>query len=334
MSTNDYELNSAIAAIAKDAIRSAEKCPGNWVNPLAGYFAGRVLCAQSGSQAEHCFADLAVVPPADIMEELIDRAQTSGIFVVFPSPTRSGSPSIAYDATQAVHLLIRTWKVEFEPGAPAEETRTQILRLAAPDKQARSIKQDRCFSTEDSGIPGFKRFYSADRRFPVSIAFPEDGSYFYDFNRAQNLDVEFYPNIGSKSIFVVSRLDLALLAEDYDQDARMVMTNQRDLAWFVERQSEMSKKTRGSPERYWIKTSDPDMAIVGSGEHRFKASRVVWRSPSGTTGERVFFAFASGELWGIGYEPSESFGEREFRIILGSFRLLRDGFFDSLSAGA
>ncbi len=177
------------------------------------------------------------------------------------------------------------------------------------------------YSVPEPSLSGWRRFYSTDRRFPVSVAYPDAVSPFYDANRVADLHVEFGDD------FAIYRLDLARLA-DTNTWAAEVMQGSRSISSFVKADVESRQEINGPRERFWIRDRARDMATVGSGNHSFRASRVEWASGHG---ERVYFDLPSRRaLWSLSWMTESRYDRPAFQTFLASFRLLGDAFFDQM----
>ena len=93
------------------------------------------------------------------------------------------------------------------------------------EQRIKSIVYDRCYYEADLERPGYERFFSADRRFPIAISYPGQCSAYYDFNDAGYLHVRFLFGL------TVSREDLGILSQRGRVDLQQVAQGQRDYFW-------------------------------------------------------------------------------------------------------
>lgn len=195
--------------------------------------------------------------------------------------------------------------------------------------RASQISRFRCTWEEEPTIPGFYRFSSADPRFPVSIACPEDKSPVYDFNRAQYLHVDFSnSNVNS---FVVVREDLALYAKNGDREAAEVVSGRRNHFWLMEQAFARKRGGGWFKKRYRITKRESEFVPVG--RDGFGAPFVALYDEDGEfDGETVFFAGREpSALWQIIWNPRGGYDQPTFRQVLSSFRWLDADWFRSIS---
>lgn len=189
--------------------------------------------------------------------------------------------------------------------------------------RASQIRQFRFTWEDELCLPGFYRFSSADPRFPVSIACPENRPPVYDYNRPQYLHVDF--SNSSENTFVVVREDLELYASNGDREAAAVVSGQRDHFWL------MAQAFSRRGERYRITKRQSEFVTVGAGS--FRAPLVTVLSRSGDLeSETVFFAGRERTaLWQVMWIAAGGYDPATFRAVLSSFRWLDAEWFRSIS---
>ena len=161
------------------------------------------------------------------------------------------------------------------------------------------IRRNRSY-VESVGDPSWCRFFSADRRFPISLEIRSRWSRFYDFNREESLLLD----LGD---WAVVRVDLRLRA-DRDPGAREILSNPGRLIDVVARRSDGTKKLSALPV----------------GDRGVTFPRLRWRDGS----ETVLCLGTDGGLWHISRPAS---GEDPiFLRMLASVRWLDDDFFRDL----
>ncbi|MFT4038542.1 MAG: hypothetical protein QM692_10210 [Thermomicrobiales bacterium] len=199
-----------------------------------------------------------------------------------------------------------------------------------------NIRYRRCFTQHDPEIPGYHRFYSADKRFPISISCPQWLGPYYDFNREHYLKVEF--SSSSDMVLTVAREDLAVSAANGDRRAAAVAAGRLDLFDLMERsmaekQQLYRKHGLGQEIRsYRVTKKSADFVPVGA--TGLRAPRATWYTPSKELGgEWVFFqSRRPSVLWMIIWQANDRYDESDFRQILSSFRWEDEAFFQSLPA--
>jgi hypothetical protein len=192
-----------------------------------------------------------------------------------------------------------------------------------------NIRYRRCFIEREPSLPGYQRFFSADRQFPISVAYPDRLGAFYDYNRSYDLAVEFPDDL------VIRRKDLRLLAQRDDRNAAEVVSGRRDATWYL--REDMENRKHASRDRqfagvfnvrqYQVKDRDRDLVAVGSPPTR--VPRITWETLDGNSGEWVFFLLRDMGLWMIIRMPGGLI-HVEFQTVLASFRFLTEDFFLAL----
>lgn len=199
-----------------------------------------------------------------------------------------------------------------------------------------NIKHRRCFLQDDPDIRGYRRFFSADPRFPISVSCPQWLGPYYDFNKAQYLKVGF--SSGSDEVFTVAREDLAMSAAGGDRLAAAVVAGRSDLFDLLER-SMAEKQQLYRRHGFGLnigsyKVTKKEAEFVPVGASGLRAPRAIWYTPSKQLGgEWVFFqSRRPSVLWMIIWNADEDYDESVFRQVLASFRWLDEAFFRSLPA--
>src|SRR5580700_9659473 len=100
----------------------------------------------------------------------------------------------------------------------------------SPEERAQ-IRSQQCFFRTTSDIPGYGRFYSADPRFPCSVAVPGSPRFVYHRWDEQFLGVTF--DIKGDETVAVFRTDFKERAE-YDSMARDVVLGRADEVAYAE----------------------------------------------------------------------------------------------------
>lgn len=281
--------------IASDAVEEAQRSPGQWVDPLEPYLKSRVRYARTVDEIERFLEETSVDPLS-----AASFAQTcpDGFFQVY-------SPRLRFlagdqEASGAINTLLTSWYEELrEPdeGVHVGEIISLIKQMGGIEtEKIQSIKSWRSF-TEASPMQGFKQFVSADRRFPIRISYPERISFFYDFNREEYLHVDWDDG---RTVFGISRQNLARSAQRGDRDAKLLLQGKKDLSQFMQEdfaQRHANAVLLGlhSDRRTW-QIGD---RMVGEREQPIAAKSLVWQNPSGAYGgEWVFFLrFRRGGTW-------------------------------------
>jgi hypothetical protein len=190
------------------------------------------------------------------------------------------------------------------------------------DDVERSIVHRGCVLREDPALPGFRRFFSADPRFPISIAYPAGHEPFYDFNRPDDLAAEFH------DCFTLTCQDIRL-------DARSINLVRYVKEDFERRQRLMESANRFAGERLFspgrlvkVYHKGNETVVVGSGLGAFRAPRLVW-----DTGEMSFFPGPPRRscLWSVRRIFGE-IGDADFATVLASLAWLPPEWFDRLPA--
>jgi hypothetical protein len=172
----------------------------------------------------------------------------------------------------------------------------------SPDERAQ-IRSQQCFFRATSDIPGYGRFYSADARFPCSVAVP--GTPHFEYNRwdEQHLGVTF--NIRGEE-------DVAVFREDLN-DSLAYGEDEVDYARRFERDSyatEMSSKARIRPRIG---------RVAGFTAHRVDYAN-GW--------QRTFFIDSGRIMWNI---HNRGIDNQTYARIVSSFRFLPPGYFREIT---
>ena len=188
------------------------------------------------------------------------------------------------------------------------------------------IRRSASFCTDDD-VAGFRRFWSADRSFPISIAYPSHlGDPFYDGNRLSNLLLDFGGAHGSLS---VTKSDLAIRARHGDQIAAQVVSGGRTVEWLVRQEFEMRQSRNVLDEirahRFRIRTGRRDLVRLGSGDAL--VPQLEWDVGSHSRAG-VFFAVGN-QVWDIGRDVAD-LSEADFLAVVASFRWLNDEYFQQI----
>lgn len=200
--------------------------------------------------------------------------------------------------------------------------------MRASDDLTRSMTFEGCFTREAEDIPGFDRFYSADTRFPVSIAYPRGHVPSYDFNRARRLSADF-PDC------------FMLICEDTGVNVRS-----SNWAQIVKHQFERGEQERRAVNRaareevistarnLRLITRGDGMATVGRNGLPGQVPRLVWHD-----GEMVFFPDLRRDsrydtsIWKIVRTSNlHAIGDDDFATALRSMQWLPDEWFSRLPA--
>jgi hypothetical protein len=202
---------------------------------------------------------------------------------------------------------------------------------------------------EPTVIPEFRRFYSADRRFPISVLYPERLSFFYDLNRDMELNVEWHGDENGE--FGIIREHLGASAQQGDELAQQVLLGKKDLSAFMQESFARNYADyRAIGEAGRTPRSKIGDRIIGEGRSALHVKRLVWYTPNGDyAGEWTSFIHArfSGQpkifvskvdpraqqpmLW---FFQNSCLDEETFTTILTSFQWLDEEFFRSLPAPA
>ena len=172
----------------------------------------------------------------------------------------------------------------------------------SPEERAQ-IRSQQCFFRTTSDIPGYGRFYSADARFPCSVAVPGTPRFVYHRWDEQYLGVTF--NIRGEEDAAVFRTDLNDFA-GYGED-------EVDYARRFERDSYAA----GTSSRARIR---PRIGRVAG----FTAHRVDYANGW----QRVFFVDSSRIMWNI---HNRGIDDQVYGRIISSFRFLSPGYFAEIT---
>lgn len=240
--------------------------------------------------------------------------------------TESGKPSVLFreDSWHAISAAssgsachLRWWSLSSLPKQSAGSGHPGLPPTGFTASHRQRIREERCFVTGECEIAGYCRFYSADARFPISIAAPGLASYWFDMSDApQSITLTVYSK--GTELFVLRR-DLRAEMGWEGQLARDVVAGYRDEIWFTnEREKFLKKNLAGYSNKYRIDKHAVQM-------YGFRASRLV-----SDGGERIFFMtrdYGECHLWyvNIGAYPKE-----DTERILQSWRFLTPTFFDAV----
>jgi hypothetical protein len=338
------EASDNLGKIASDAVEGAQRRPGQWVNLLEPHLQSRVRYARTVDEIQQFLEETRVDP---LEAAAFALTCPDGFFQVY-SPRRSflaGDPEVS----GAVSTLKTNWYEELralDDGGGSGEIILLIKQMGGIEtEKIQSIKSWRSF-TEASSISGFKQFVSADRRFPLSISYPEDIGHFYDFNREEYLHVDWDDG---RSVFGISRQNLARSAQRGDRDVKLLLQGKKDLLQFMQEDfaqhhaDAVSLGMHSDRRKWWIEDR-----VVGEREQPFAAKSLVWQNPSGEYGgEWTFFLrFRRGGTWSCSatkLDPgtllpelwtiyNNSLEREAFNVCLSSFRWLNEEFFRLLPA--
>ncbi|MCZ7570791.1 MAG: hypothetical protein M5U01_19705 [Ardenticatenaceae bacterium] len=349
MSTYDdwsQEASDNLRKIAEDAIRLAQLHPGQWVNPLEPHLQSRVRCALSETELQRFVTEAGHKLSKSEIRAIIDESP-DGFFQHFQPRRRflAGSPN----PTQAARTLKSDWYDEIRALGDWKQ-KAEIIRLikhtgGLQTDRIRQIKSWRCYIGQ-SPIPRFKRFVSADYRFPVAVSYPEQFSFFYEFSHKMELHVDW--ECDADGAFGISREQMAMSAQRGDRDALLFLAGKKDLAQYLQdafAQREVIARSLGvggTASRFRIEDT-----LVGDGDQAFSAKRLVSQNASGEyTGEWVCFVRARyrREWISIGDRVTRAIQQpmlwrlfnhtcldsKTFKTFVSSFQWLSDEFFQSL----
>ena len=338
------EASDNLRKIASDAAQIAQKNPGRWVNPLQSYLVSRIRYAQTPGQIRRFLLETAC--GEDVIRENFQQYSAGYFQAYFP---KMDMLLTRVQETEAISALNDSWYEEIYQ--MHDERYGKVIRLikrmgGLETDKMRAIKSWHCF-TEPSAISGYKRFVSADRRFPVSVSYPSGLSFFYDFNDERNLHVDWD---GDEGTLGISRENFGMSAQSGNRDARLVLQGKKDIAQFMlEDFAQRHAQALIVGVHHYPRKPRLENKIVGEKEHFIEAKRLVWLTPSGQYGgEWVFFIRARlagiwsdyttkpfdpraslPELWTIYNSLIE---EEVFNTFLSSFQWLSLDFFHSLPA--
>ncbi len=358
-------LSDEVEKIATDAVTFAQQHPGQWISPLTPYLGSCVRYVQTPEQMQQVLAETKKAPkeaaqfvrvcPHGFFQVYRPHDYRPDLYCPVYQPKR-GSSTTHQHVAEAVSGLKNTWYEEICASGYSSASYGDLIRLiehmgGTETNKMQIIKTYRCF-IELSPIPGFKKFVSADRRFPVSISYPQELIFFLDFNIERNI------NIHWNNKLTITRENFGMVAQsgnrEANRNARMVLQGKKEITQFMLEDFArrdawaLKQKMRDYSRKPWLEDK-----IVGEREQPIEAKRLVWLTPSGEYGgEWVFFIRA--RLGGIGrtyttsFEPraqlpelwtiynstvyDASVEESVFNTFLSSFQLLNPEFFRSLPA--
>jgi hypothetical protein len=269
-----------------------------------------------------------------------------------------GSSTIYQYVTEAVSGLKNTWYEEICASGHSPASYSGLFHLighmgATETNKMHIIKSNHCL-IELSPIPGFKKFVSADRRFPISISYPQELVFSQDFSLKRNI------NIRWNDALAITRENFGMRAQSGNRkamrNARMVLQGKKEITQFMLEDIAqcdswaLKQKMRDYPRKPWLEDT-----LVGARELPIEAKRLVWLTPSDEYGgEWVFFIRARlggawfpyttkfdpraqlPELWMV-YNSwiSDAFlDEGVFSTFLSSFRFLPPEFFHPFATRA
>lgn len=191
--------------------------------------------------------------------------------------------------------------------------------------RAKNIKYNGYFVEDERSLPGWRRFWSADIRFPITIACPPGSGPYLNREDSQHLILE------TESGFTVQR------RYPVHEDVVSFMENWAE-RWLDQRRqlsdspfaSEADRAPYKDAYKYRIVDRGPDQAVVS--DQAFRAPRIIFTRRAGLFGassgevvaDWVFFARrAINEVWAI-LRDARELDEDDFQAILASFRWLND----------
>ena len=208
------------------------------------------------------------------------------------------------------------------------------------EDRARNIRQWRYYVDDDRSLPtGWRRFWSADVHFPITIGCPPGSSPYYNRDRMHKdphlLLLE--TNAG----FTVTRqypihADPVSFVKTWVETWLNTRRQLSDPRW----SSELDRAGYKDAYKYRIIDRGSELAIVGAHGYAFKAPCVIFTKRSGLFGtgsgevteEWVFFSRRGiDEVWAI-IRDAREIDEDDFKVVLASFRWLNDEYFRSLPA--
>ena len=291
MFTWSQESTDNLEKIAAEAVEAAQHKPGQWVNPLEPHLKSRVRYAQTPSQIQQFLAEKGI--PAEATKDFAHTCMNGFFQVYLP---KSNFLAGSQHAPEAAHELSFSW---YEEASVLEDKNRydEIVRLikhmgGLETDKIRAIESQRCF-IEPSSIPGFERFVSADRRFPVSVSYPHQRrGFFYDFESEEYLHVDWYGD--DDGSLRIERQNLAMSAQRGDKEAKLVLQGKKDITQFIlEDFARRQARAIALGEHHDQRKPRIEDRVVGESERPFEAKRLVWLTPSGQYGgEWVFFVRA------------------------------------------
>jgi len=336
------EASDNLRKIAADAAKAAQQNPGHWVNPLESYLMSRIRYAQTPEQIRQFLLETSL--GEEIINEKIHQYAGGYFQIYYP---KMNMLLVRIDESDAITELKESWHEEIY--YIRDERYSKIIPLikqmgGLETDKIRAIKSRRCF-TEPSAILGYKRFVSADRRFPIKVSYPQQLSFVYHFEDERILYVDWDGREGSIGI---SRENFGMSAQSGNRDAKLVLQGKKDIPQFMLEdfaQREVQALMVGVSHYPRIPRLEDKM--IGEREQPIEAKRLVWLTPSGQYGgEWVFFMrarqagiwscyttfkpralYVLPELWTI---YNSLFGEEDFNIFLSSLQWLSLDFFRSL----
>jgi hypothetical protein len=172
----------------------------------------------------------------------------------------------------------------------------------SPNERAQ-IRSHRCFFRATSDIPGYGRFYSADTRFPCSVAVPGMPRFVYHRWDEQYLGVTF--NIRG------------------EEDAAVFRTNLNDFA--IKGEDEVDYARRFERDSYAAGASSKASIRPRIGR---VAGFTVHRVDYVNGWHRVFFIDSSRIMWNI---HNRGIDNQTYARIVSSFRFLPPGYFREIA---
>lgn len=188
---------------------------------------------------------------------------------------------------------------------------------------SQEIQSRHFFTRKEPALSGFDRFFSADPRFPFSIAYPRQLEPVYDSTEyLGTLCITFGRGFG------VIRSDMTGAVEVRDQ-SQLVSQIPLSTSPLIDNTLEMVKNWSDIGESFVLEQPWQAAKRVNVGKPGFTASQVIWKSDDGRYSEWVIFQLQL-NVWTIFRNQFAFFSSDEFKIILYSFRFLDDAFFRSL----
>lgn len=191
----------------------------------------------------------------------------------------------------------------------------------------------------DRDLPGFKRFFSNDQRFPLSISYPQNLTAQYSLLEPRGLYAVFgrdTSNIYSQEL-AVTRWDFTQEGYTFIRGSDIYQHIQRDMDEFLGRQH----LPHAAAIKYWIewpgerktffkklgrKPEHLGPALIG--EEGMEVPRVVYLDPEHRYGERIYFLHPSDQpsvIWTLWRKPFGTLTDDTFKTILRSVRWISDG---------
>jgi hypothetical protein len=295
-------LSEDVERVATDAVVFAQKHSGQWLSPLSPHLGSCVRYIKAPEQMHQALMEIKKNP--EEVSQFI-RVCPHGFFQVYlphyyrpdlcaPVYQPERDPSVIYQSVaEAVSGLKNTWYEEVCARGYSPSSFGGLIHLieqmgCTEKNKMKIIKSHRCF-IKLSPIPGFKKFVSADRRFPVSISYPQELVFSLDFNVGRNI------NIRWNNELAITRENFGMTAQSGNREAsrraRMVLQGKKEISQFMLEDFALrdawalKQEMRNYPRKPWLEDR-----IIGERVRPIEAKRLVWLTPSGQYGgEWVFF---------------------------------------------